>query len=330
MTRARAAALAIACGAACASFESAEVVLDTRVLAMRADLPEQILDLDPASPPTAEELLAQLQPTEVCALVADPARERRVRWTMTLCALDSDQRCSSRVTQVIASGLAEDPELARPAPALCATIQPDLTLLAIVLDVLEGDDLAGLGGIEYGVSLVVRGEDEPEALDQYAGKRLRVLPRIPAARTANVNPALTRLEGQIDGDARFELPRVRCADAAATATPLPELRARQRLRIHPIEAPGAREVYVVPRLDGQEQTFTESLTYQWLAGIGGFSSGNTGGPRDVSGAPPPLFTDYRAPPAKEITQLTDVPLWLVQRDERLGAAWVETCVRVAP
>ena len=30
------------------------------------------------------------------------------------------------------------------------------------------------------------------------------------------------------------------------------------------------------------------------------------------------------------TQPTDVALWVVQRDERLGAHWYESCVRVVP
>ena len=76
--------------------------------------------------------------------------------------------------------------------------------------------------------------------------------------------------------------------------------------------------------------FTESLTYQWLATAGGFSAGTTGGPRDITGNPVPLFTDYRAPLADDLTGPTDITLWIVQRDERLGAVWYETCIRVVP
>jgi hypothetical protein len=98
----------------------------------------------------------------------------------------------------------------------------------------------------------------------------------------------------------------------------------------PIEPDGVRESYVVPTLDGQSQQFTESLTYQWVASAGGFSSGSTGGPRDFSGNPAPLFTDYRAPSAADLTGPTDVSIWIIQRDERYGAAWYESCLRVMP
>jgi hypothetical protein len=76
--------------------------------------------------------------------------------------------------------------------------------------------------------------------------------------------------------------------------------------------------------------FTESLTYQWLASAGHFSAGTTGGTRDAFGNPPPLFTDWTAPAAKDLDGPTDVSFWFVQRDERLGLAWYEACVRVVP
>lgn len=321
--------LAAAAGgfAACGSFENEEIVIDLRVLAMVSSEPEQVVDVDLSNPPRPEDLLAQLVPAEMCALVADPARDRRIRWSMTLCALEGDQRCSSAARLVLASGIAEDPETARPAPRMCGTVVPDGNLLGILLEASDGDVLAALGGIEYGVSLVVAGEEDPPALEVSAGKRMRVSPRIPMGRTANKNPTLARLEGVIDGGEPVALAPGRCADQ--TAPPL-ELLPSQTVRLTPIEPDGAREVYVVPRLDGETQTFTESLTYQWLASAGGFSSGSTGGPHDIAGNPAPLFTDYKAPAAKDLTGPTDVQLWVIQRDERFGAAWYEACVRVVP
>ncbi|HSK00056.1 MAG TPA: hypothetical protein VK932_02400, partial [Kofleriaceae bacterium] len=241
--------------AACASFEDPDVVVDLRVLAMRASVPDQVIDIDlsdPADPPDPVELLDQLVASEMCALVADPAHARRLRWSMTLCVLNSDQLCSSDARRVLASGIAEDPELARPAPRMCATIAPDGNLLGVLLEGLEGDALAGLGGVEYGVSLAVGAEGDDPALDQLAGKRMRVAPRIPAARTANANPSLDRLEATLDGGEPFPLAQGRCVDQPAPV----ELRPSQTMRITPIEAAGAREVYVVPRLDGEQQSFT--------------------------------------------------------------------------
>jgi hypothetical protein len=329
-TRGVAAAAAIAATTTligCGSFENEDIVIDTRVIAMAASVPDQIVDIDFENPPQPVELLAQLVPSEMCALVADPGRARRLRWSMTLCVLDNDQRCDSDVMLRLASGLADDPDTAVPAPRMCATVMPDGNLLGVLLEALEGDTLQGLGGIDYGISLKVGGEDEDPANDQLAGKRLRVAPRIPAERSANQNPTLRHLEGAIDGGASgIVMPLGRCVDQTAPI----ELRVGQTLRLTPVEADGAREVYVVPRLDGMQQSFTESLTYQWLASTGSFTSGSTGGPRDIAGNPAPLFTDYRAPKAKDLTGPTDVALWVVQRDERLGAAWYESCVRVVP
>jgi hypothetical protein len=325
----RAAALAAAVAAAlaaCASFENPDIVLDTRVLAMRASVPDQVIDVDFEDPPAAVELLEQLVPSEVCALVADPAHERRLRWSMTLCVLDGDQRCDSEAEVVLASGLAPDPDTAQPAPRMCATVMPDGNLLGVLLEAVGGDTLRGLGGIDYGLSLLVGGEDVAPDLHLFAGKRLRVAPRIPPGRRANENPTLRHIVAEVEGRAPFTLQLGRCVDQPAPT----ELRAGQRMTMTPVEPEGVREVYVVPRLDGEEQSFTESLTYQWLAGAGSFSSGSTGGPRDVAGNPAPLFTEYRAPAAKDLAGPTDVPLWIVQRDERLGAAWYESCVRVIP
>ena len=109
-----------------------------------------------------------------------------------------------------------------------------------------------------------------------------------------------------------------------------EIKANGRLKLLPIEAPTAREAYVVPTIDGRSQMFTESLTYQWLATSGGFSQGSTGGTRDISGNYPDLFTEYRAPNAGDLAGPTDVQVWIIQRDERYGATPYMTCLRVIP
>jgi hypothetical protein len=227
---------------------------------------------------------------------------------------------------LLGSGLVDDPDITVPEPRLCVTIEPDARLLGVLLDVLQGDTLHGLGGVDYAVQLRIGGENGNRDLDQYASKTVRVAPRIPQAHTANQNPQLDRIDAAIDDATPVALPLGRCVDNPA---PLP-LAPGTKLRLTPIEPDGAREVYVVPTLDGKSQTFTESLTYQWVASAGGFSSGSTGGPRDLSGNPAPLFTDYRAPRASDLDGPTDISLWIVQRDERLGARWDEACVRVVP
>ena len=89
-----------AAAAGCGSFQDPNVVVDLRVLAMRAEPAEQMLDVDLTRPPDPAALLAQLVPTEVCALVADPGQDRRLLWSMTMCPLTLDDRCDDDRPQV--------------------------------------------------------------------------------------------------------------------------------------------------------------------------------------------------------------------------------------
>jgi hypothetical protein len=321
-------AIAAALAAGCGRFQDPNVVIDLRTLAMRADPPDQVIDVDLTQPIMPAALLAQLVPTRVCALVADPGADRRLSWSMTLCSLLSNDRCDDDGPELLLGmGLMDDPETTVPEPSMCATVMPDANLLALLAFIVQGDTLRGLGGIDYGVVLRVGGEDGDRDLDQFATKTLAVSPRIPAARAANHNPTLDRIDASFDnGDPPVALPLGRCADNPAPRTIGPDI----KLRLLPIETAGAREVYTVPTLDGHSETFTESLTYQWIAGAGGFSRGSTGGPRDLTGNPPPLFSDFKSPAAGDLDGSTLITLWIIQRDERLGVQWYESCLRVAP
>ena len=318
--------LALACVlAGCTSFEDPDIVVDLRVLAMTAEHPEQVVEVDLSRPPQPSELLAQLVPTRVCALVADPARDRRVRWQMTVCLADRS-RCDEELFTPIGGGIADDPETSVTAPEMCATVEPNGNLLGILVATAEGDALAALGGIDYYVQLTARGEDEPAAADQFATKTLRVSPKIPTIRTPNQNPTVERFDVTLDGYEPAPMPLGRCAEQTS---PL-EVAPGTRIKIEPVELPTTRETYVVPTLDGKVAMFMESPTYQWVADAGGFSRGNSGGTRDAVGNLPELFTEWRAPAARDVSEPTDVRLWFIARDERLGATWYESCVRVVP
>ena len=320
-------ASAVCAAVGCGKFQDPNVVVDLRILAMAAEPPEQVLDVDLTRPIVPADLLAELVPTQVCALVADPGQDRRLLWSMTMCPLTSDDRCADDRPQVpLGQGLLDDPDTTVPEPALCATVMPDANLLGVLLDVLAGDSLHGLGGVDYAVQLRIGGENGNRDLDQYATKTLRVSPRIPAAHAANQNPSIDHLTAALGDAAPVALPLGRCAENPAAY----QLAPGTKLRLLPIEPAGAREVYVIPTLDGRSETFTESLTYQWIAGAGGFSEGETGGPRDLSGNPAPLFSDYKSPSASDLEGPTDVSLWIIQRDERLGVHWYESCIHVTP
>lgn len=312
-------ALLLSALVACTTFEDPDVVIDLRVIAMTAEPPDQIVDVDLMNPQMPAQLLEQIKPTEVCALVAD-VTERRLRWSMTICPID-DGRCYEPMTE-IASGVLEDAP--GPSNRMCATVQPDGNLLGILLDILNGDILRGLGGIDYGVQLRVGGEGADPALDQYAVKMVRIAPRIPASRTENHNPTLDRVDIEMNGEVVGQLPLNPCVDGVPSMLTVGPA---EKVRLRPIEREGVREEYVVPLIDGTTRTFTESLTYQWLATGGGFSAGSTGGPHDPFGNPAPLFTEWKSPSSDDLAEgVNNFTIWIVQRDERLGSSWVETCV----
>jgi hypothetical protein len=311
----------------CGKFQDPNIVVDLRVISMEASVPEQVIDIDLTNPPPPAQILPQLVPSEVCALVADGNFTRRLRYSLTMCPQTTEDRCSDSDPQVLlSSGLLDDPDVTIPEPRLCGTVMPDVSLIAIVLNTLQGDALHGLQGVQYEVVLRVGGEGADPSLDLYAGKALQLAARVPPQRIANTNPSLTAIDASIDGADAGPLPLGRCVDQTAPLVVAPE----QVVRFTPIEPPGVRETYVIPTLDGGFETFTENLTYDWTAATGSFSDGQTGGPHDPFGNAPPLFTDWTAPKASDLNGQTDFPFWLVQRDERLGVHWYESCVRVMP
>lgn len=308
--------------AACGKFEDPNIVIDLRPIAITADPPEQVVDVDAMSQP--QDILAQLDDTQIKVMLSDLNFHRRIRWSAEVCSLDDDERCDhDKPFEMLGSGVWDDPDESNP-PNL--TIPADDNLLAILVDELETDSLHGLGGITYGISLTIGGEDADPAQDQYLMKQMMVSPRIPVTRMANENPDLDGFSSELDGGDDFLLPSGPCR---AVTDPLIVM-AGQKLRMQPIENALTREMYSVPTLDGSVRTFTESVTYQWLATAGKFSSGNTGGGHDPFGNLAPTHTDWTAPSHDQLDGPTDIWLWIIQRDERLGAKVHEACVLVVP
>lgn len=330
-------AAATAATACAGSLEDPAIVIDLRQLAIVATPPEQVVDLDITNlPDTPEEFEALgLVDVEVCALVADPGASRRLSWRMTACGRTDSDRCDDpdRPARPFGQGVLLDPEEADDAQIACATLPADEALLLIIGDAIQNDPLLGFGQIDIQAHVEVWPQEWPEGATEpvelrdetvHGSKRIRFAARLPAERVANTNPTLTRIDADLgDGDAPEPLPLGRCRNLATPRTVSPG----DRLHLDPIEPDGAREDYVVPTFDGGSRMFTETLRYQWLATAGSWSPANTGGTRDASGALPPLDTEWIAP---DVDEVTDVSLWLIQRDERLGQRWVLSCVRVEP
>jgi len=329
--------------AACGTFESEQVVIDLRFLAAQADVPDQVIDVDLSGgvdgiDPVA--LIEQVEPITMCYLVADPAEDRRLRWRMSMCADSADKYCNSGVPEVeLGGGVIDDPDTTPNGAYPCVTVQPDGNLLGVARSVIETDSLALLAGIEIAVTIDIGGTDAPADEFIHGSKLFKLTPRIPMGRTGNLNPTLDGLDVTVtlpdamEPGPAMRLPLGRCVDQVAPI----EVAPRSKLRLTPVEAPGMRETYVIPSLEDltKSQVFVEAPTYQFFTTNGSFSPAETGGKRDISGNPAPIFTDYRVPVNVYGTNVplevpTDVPIWIIARDERLGTTWYESCVRVVP
>jgi hypothetical protein len=320
--------LAVAALGCDAGFDDAAIVVDLRILGMRAEPPEVIVPFNPDDPAQLD--ISAIPDIEVCALVADPGARRGLRYEMAVCPPPSDGRCAPSPSPVIPleGGEVEDPERAAGPIVMCSTLPSSGDLFAVLQESIRADDLAGFGVVSVQVALRVTPEDGSEEV--FGGKRVRFAPEQPAGRTGNQNPSLEGVTGirAATGERGldFDLPLGRCGEIE----PWP-VSPGERVTLLPREPDGAREAYVVPTFDGGSRSFTENLRYQWLATTGDFSRNNTGGELDVAGNSPPLDTRWLAPDdPDEVGGGLEVRMWIVQRDERGGQAWYESCARVIP
>jgi hypothetical protein len=303
--------------ASCTTFEDPTLVIDLRVLAMTAEPPEQIVDIDLAAPDVVG-VIDQLQPSIVCATVADPVRAGALRWSMRACLFDNGRCDPTRPSFEIANGEAPDPETSL--SPICAPIVPSLDLVTILADAFENDPFRGAAGLTYTVELEIRAADAPDDQAIFASKELHVTARFPEDRVANHNPTLAEVQMLTPG---IDVPLlVRCLAKASR----PQFRPRQDVLVFPVEVGDTRENYPVAGLDGSFQRFDESITYQWFTTAGSLADEFTGGPKDLLGNEAQLGTHWIAP---DVSVNLEVQLWMVQRDERGGVSVYPFCADVA-
>lgn len=321
--------LALLALAGCASFEDPTIVLDLRVLGIETTPPEQVLEVDPDKPPTIDDLLAQLQPIRVRALLAEPGRDGDLEWMLTACILDEGSRCEPGGLEVeLGRGVLPDPErtsfgspclgdIGEQPGTLCAWLYPDNVFVQMLYKALSEDPARGLGGIDIGIVLHVNGANEV-----FGAKHVRFAPRVPLERSANRNPNIDQL---LLGRSGFgvDLMRPHCNNTG----PIDDVRSGMTVTLFPVARDDDKEMYVLPTLDGGSERFTEYLTYQWIATHGSFVDEVTGGPPDVFGNIRLDGTEWKAP---EVGSETLVTVWVLQRDSRYGVRWREACIKVLP
>ncbi|MCE9577864.1 MAG: hypothetical protein K8W52_32315 [Deltaproteobacteria bacterium] len=321
----RLAALALAL-AACGTFEDPAIVIDLRILATTAQPPEQLIPIDPNNPPDPSTLT--LAPVELCSLIAEPGIDRPLEWQMIACPPSNDGRCQDGdPTVIVGGGMIEDPETAPVPQMACGRLEGGAPTLLVLKNTIENDPLAGFDHVDIQVSIRVQPSGVPADQAIWGTKAVRYGAQVPAERTPNQNPTLTRIDADVgETGASVPLTLGRCADQATPLTVAPGT----RIKLLPVEPPSAREDYLVPTFSGGVRMLHENLSYQWLAGAGSYTRGSSGGPKDGVGNEPELDSTFVAPTSDVVGAGLDVPLWVVQRDERLGLAWYESCVRVAP
>jgi hypothetical protein len=305
--------------ASCATFEDPTVVVDLRVIGMTATPAEQVVDVDVST--TILDLQEKLESSFVCAFMAEPGRAGPLRWSMTACLIDNGACDPTRPSFAIGAGETADPE-SSPDP-ICAPVNPNADLLALLADSYASDPFKGLDGIPYAIELRVGAPDADPALDQTASKELRVRPRLPEDRTPNHNPTLASVGLIREDHTGIHAVLSHCAEDI----PHSQIPSGVAIHLSVDELPTTREMYSAGTLMGTFETFEETIGYQWLTTAGNLSFGETGGPRDFAGNTPPTGNNWRAP---VVDHPTDVQLWLIQRDERGGNSVYPICIEVVP
>src|SRR5262249_53084587 len=140
------------CAACDTGFQKQSIVVDLRVLAIRSDPAEVVVDVDPAD-------LTNLQLPAVVftALVGDPLGPRSLAYTFTACPVTDSLRCDEPgdPTRRFADTTTDDVDASPPT----ATLAVDLELLQAAL---AADKFHGLGGIPVQVEMVIRPAGAPD------------------------------------------------------------------------------------------------------------------------------------------------------------------------
>ncbi|HLL54496.1 MAG TPA: hypothetical protein VK447_13170 [Myxococcaceae bacterium] len=328
-------------GSGCGELDTADRVHDLRLLAMRAEPPEQVLpvaflpDGGVAAYPgagstdggtggdggTAPPRVPQPAPVTVTALLADPAGNgREVSYRFTTCtALDPDRRCveGSPRYRVLAEGTVTPSDTgAEPS----VTFTPDYRLLA---DLVRRDALDGFGGVNLPVQIEISAGDE--SVVGFKRVVFQFLP--PPLPPRNRNPELQALDYNgtaWEPDATPEF----FATERPTTPPLPGTGSGTdggtqtgTNRVTPRVDPTQFEEYDRPTFDGEPVHFKESWRYNFYATRGTFSPASTGGGGNATtGNDRSTSSTWNTLEGQ--TTAGPMTVWVVVRDGRGGESWI--------
>ena len=231
-------------------------VRDLRVLAIRAEPPEVVLDGD-------------VPPVALQALVADPrAPDSTIAWQWSACGLTDDLRCASDPRAIsIGTG---DGSLEAIAAGLVVTDE-------LVADARVLDTFLGFGGVAIMTELVLAPGTDDEL---HAIKQLPAQYGLPRDTVENSNPSPPAL---LHDDVDWPVDEVLEVEPSA------------EVAVEPVSPPEDAEHYAVFRFDLGTEQLDENLDYSFFASEGTWSRNGSGGPPDIVATETTLASRWTAP-----------------------------------
>jgi hypothetical protein len=290
-------------GACTPSFQASEVVVDLRVLGIKADPPEALVDTVQANGTLT---VTGVEDVTVTALLADPLHVPASASVLPTVCLPSDgARCGPTAID-LSSVVGPPPEVSF---SLSHQIKGDqlAALQALLLAAVKDDKLKGAFGIKVQLMLSVDTQD-PAGL-QTALKTLVFSPRKADGNpNKNHNPTATGLK-IIELNNHTETGRLAPGEALS-------LKLGVQVGLRPLLADGSIEEYDTYDLQGNLVHLSENLSWSFYTTEGGdLDRSSADEPLAGVGDPPAGLVRFEAGRAGQGT------LWLVVRDGRGGTAW---------
>jgi hypothetical protein len=358
-----AAAAAAGLAAGCTpDFDHITTVKDLRVLGITADTPELLFDGGPLSmqetlcldPATLQALGAELAPrlpetfppVTLRPLVVDPrGMGRPVRYRAVVCVSPTGTQNQNMGADLAPGGvrntigrgqcpedaplLAEGEATPLPGGRVPIEVRLDPTRAQVIAAFLA-DPLGAIYGLPLTVQLTVSAGAE----QVIARKRVLIAARLTPDQKPNANPTITRVVHRPDENGvatPFDF-------ADSMREPL-AVRLGEELMIEPSRPEADREMY--PARIGDRRTGCVTTRPAVEAGrFAFFATAGEFGPASTNTEPPiirepgtqlhKLASTYRAPRALKPGESDNVRIWIVTRDERAGASFVELAIRLVP
>jgi hypothetical protein len=293
--------------AACTpNFQSQDQVVDLRILAVRADPPEALFDLDAGT----------VQPVQLTILAVDGARrDAGATLNATVCAATDSGVCDQ-------GALLSEPPLSRDAGDLFST--PLFVSSDAVVGAADASALGGLNGVRVQYSFTV---DDGDPHGPQSGAKIVIYSpssvQFLDAGRPNHNPILDGVVVVLpDGGSPLSAGRSLLADGEPLVAP-----AEVAIGLTPIlpndggppnGTPNGIEIYQTTDLRGNVITLPEFPAYSfYTTGNAEFDNGTASQPVDGGVAPPQGLTRFTAH-----ADAGAGTMWIVVRDGRGGESWL--------